>query len=41
MKFVKITPVAYEMLQELAKRNRKQVEPYLEEVIKTIYQAKK
>lgn len=41
MKFIKVSLVAFEMLQELSKKNRKTPDAYMEEVIKTLYQQKK
>lgn len=41
MKLVKLSLVAYEMLQELAKKNRKQPDAYMEELVKLTYQSKK
>lgn len=41
MKNLQVSDVVYEMLVELAKKNRKQPKDFTEEVIKTLYQQKK
>lgn len=41
MKYVKLTAVVYEMLIELAKKNRQKPEEYVEATIKSLYQSKR
>ena len=41
MKTVKITPMYYQLLTELAKKNRKNIETYLGDLIETAYMEKK
>lgn len=41
MKNIKISSLVYEMLLELAKKNRSKPEEFMENTIKTLYQNKK
>ena len=41
MKNIKLSPLTYEMLLELAKASRSKPEAYLENLIKTSYQRQK
>jgi predicted CopG family antitoxin len=41
MKTIKLSSLAYEMLMELSKRDRKKPDDFVEQLIKSLYQNKK